>query len=235
MLAFFFPFLLAASPLLQGAELQVRKGESGTFSTLDDVSKEFKKGPRGPAGPQGPMGPRGPRGAPGISAAVETVYFSTTVSVAPTYNFAFFSNASSGTAPEFDASSTNPFPSVYSSTFLVPFDGTISDLTIRLDFRSLEIVASSFDFVVYSSGSTIGTSGPIASWTATELAQSTGLLNVDSGSSLTATFQNVEDTVSVTAGTLLTVVISPSGYNMFDIQPATFSASFKYLPGGDEE
>lgn len=237
-------FLIASSALLSHEALLQSQGEgvnvpSKSFeSAATGLSKgcircRGSSGSAGPTGlsgvtgPTGLLGPTGPTGLQGLGA--ETVFFSMSLGVVPTFDFAFFYSSNNSANP-FDSSTTNPAPPNYTSTFLVPFDGNLSNLTVRLDFRSLENISPAFTFTAYASGSTIGSSAPIANWVSTGLLISTGPLPISAGSSLTASFQNLVDTVPVTAGSLVTVVITPSGYNMFDIQPGTFSTSLRYSP-----
>lgn len=220
-----------------------------------------REGPPGPAGPAGPPGPPGPQGLQGLQGlqgdpgptgpqgiqgiqglqglqgpsgtAAETVFFSTSLSTVPTSDFSFFpANTGGSSASTFNPASTNPSPPNFSSTFLVPEDGTISNLTVRVDLTgSLLIVLPTFVFTIYESSSTIGVQTPLASWVSTGVSVTTSGLVLSLGISATASFQDNILTAPVTAGTLLTVVVSPSGFGEFDIQPGTFSASFKYTPG----
>ncbi len=193
-----------------------------------------RRGHRGHRGPRGRVGGTGATGATGATGTADprgqTVPFSTALAVVPNYDFSFYPSDSQNLPDQFDPTTTIPVPPIYTSTFLVPTDGTISNLTARLDISSTATASPSFIFTVYGSSSPIGTPVPLGSWTATTLTLSTGTLSISPGSPLTATFQNTINTALVTAGTMLTVVISPSGFNTFDIQPAAFSASFNYTP-----
>ena len=184
-------------------------------------------GPQGATGPSGFQGPQGPQGVEGPAA--ETVHFSMATEVAPPYEFAFCQVGTNTPAP-FDLSTTNPSPLNFPSSFLVPFHGTISNLTVRVDFTVQEHISPNFLFTVYESQSAIGKPKPLASWSATDLAQETGPLTNRAHSSMTATFQNLSDTVAVKPGSILTVVVTPTFYEMGEIKPAVFSASFKYTP-----
>lgn len=149
----------------------------------------------------------------------------------PTTTFAFFPTNGGDTTPvTFNTATTNPSPPDFKTTFLVPVTGTISDLTVRVDITATATTNPNFTFTVYQSPSTIGISAPLGSWTATTLSVSTGTLPMTTGSSVTATFQNTTNAPAVTAGTLLTVVISSTGFIAGDIQPGSFSVSYIYIP-----
>lgn len=162
-----------------------------------------------------------------------TVFFSLPLSYMPGYDFAFLPNGmgGGGTPNTFDPATTNGQNVAYSA-FLVPFDGTISNLTIRLDLATVASseISPELTFTVYASSTTLGASSALGSWTATALELSTGILTMAPGSSLTAAFQNVTNTAAVAAGTILTVVVHSEGLATFDLQPAHLSASFSYSP-----
>jgi len=231
-------FLLAASSVMATAGIQGQNEELTNYKGLSDEfegtfyqecgnKRKFPKLHDRPDPVKPPVQIEGRARDP----VDHVVYFSMSVNVPPPNDFVFYpSNQGNGQPNQFDPSSTNPSEPNYSSTFLVPADGTIANLNVRFDLTAINSVSPSFLFTVYAAESVIGSVTPIASWTATALSQSTGVFPVDSGTSYTGTFQNLGTSVAVTAGTILTVVITPSGYNRFDIEPATFSASFIYTP-----
>jgi hypothetical protein len=156
--------------------------------------------------------------------------FTTSQSTLPTYDFALYpSDMADGQASQFNPTTTNPVNCPYFS-FLVPFDGIISNLTVRLDLSATVDINPSFTFTVYGSAVTIGIPALTSGWNPTGLALATGAYPISSGTSVTAAFQNITDIAYVKAGTILTVVVSSSGFNSFEIQPAHLSAYFRDSP-----
>lgn len=218
-----------SGPVPTGA--QGPRGVPGPQGPTGPTGPAGATGPTGPTGATGPTGPAGATGATGpAGAGAGIVHFSMNQSAMRAYDIAFYaSNTRDGQASQFDPTTTNSRSSIYSS-FLVPSDGSISNLTVRMDITSIANTNPNLTFTVYKSEAAIGTATSLGSFVTTGLAQSTGPLTMASGSSLTGVYQNTSTTVPVTAGSTLIVVLSGSGYNDFDIQPAAFSTSFKYTP-----
>ena len=222
MLPFFCSLFLAVSPLsLQDGEAHITQVKPVAQSNMKQKRAPRKN--RSDRGPSRPVNPPNPMGS-----IAEHISFSTTLAVAPVDEFAFFASNSSGVPSRFTTCTVNPFPPNYTSSFLVPTDGVISNLTVRIDFTSLENITPSFTFTVYKTAGVIGSAQPVSCWTPVGLSLGTGAIPVSAGSSLTAAFQNEFDVISVNAGDMLTIVVTPSGYRVFDIQPATFAATLKY-------
>lgn len=206
------------SPIMPNT-LAGQAGPPGPAGTIGEQGLAGATGKRGHVGPRGPAGPDA-----GI------VYFNMSVSTVRNFDFPFFPTNSGGSSPtQFEPATTNASNRPYSS-FLVPFDGTISDLTIRADVTAVADTTPNFTFTVYSSAATLDTPAATTGWTATALAQSTGAFTVNNGASRTIVSQNLTDSASVSAGSVLTVVVGGTGYNDFDLQPAKFATSFRYTP-----
>src|SRR5689334_19333471 len=92
---------------------------------------EGRIGPVGNTGPTGPIGSTGnigPTGNTGPSLNSVLVFHSMQCEVVPNFDFGFYTVGQMGQALPFDPSTSNSFPANHLQTFLVPFDGTISDL-----------------------------------------------------------------------------------------------------------
>lgn len=193
----------------------------------------------GATGPQGPEGPQGPPGDGGSGSSSQTIHYSMSLPIVPNYAFAFYPANGGGLIPtktladgftpvQFNPLSTNPSPPDYAYTFLVPEDGVISDIVMRVNFTALGTIAPVFTYTVYGSSASLDTSGPVTGWLSTGLFDSTDLVELGLGDSTTVTSRNTTEPSFVSAGTILTVVISSTGFNLAEIGPATFSVSFKY-------
>jgi hypothetical protein len=189
---------------------------------------------------RGSRGRRGLRGATGdtgseMSENSQKIVFSMQVQVpSPEQSTVFFPGTTSMNGP-WDSNSTNGFPANYASTFLVPEDGVISDLIVRADVRSPSIdITPSFQFQVWESQNIgVGATGIGNAWSLTSLEATipTFLVPASLTTSVSAIAEGATGMESnVTRGNLLTVVLTPTGYNMFDIQPGSFSATFSYTP-----
>lgn len=212
-------------------EKLVRKSHCKNKCHRGPVGPQGIPGSTGPQGPVGSTGAVGPTGATGGEAGI--VNFSVGMGVVRNYDFAFFySNDEYDTPGVFNYTTSIGRNDDHYASFLVPFDGSISNLVMRFDFSVNSTTETpTFIFTVYGSSSTIGTLGPISGWTSTGLAVSTGVMAVNTiDSPYSGVFQNFVDSFPVTAGTILTIVISSTNYSDFNFQPAYFAGSFKYTP-----
>jgi hypothetical protein len=148
----------------------------------------------------------------------------------PVDPFALLTASGLGNIMPFDATTSNPFPPNFAQTFLVPFNGVVSDLTIRIQARSPEtsITGAVFLCTVYRSAFALGSSGSTPGWTATSLSVVTAPMSIASGSSMSVSTQNLVTVIPVLAGDLVAVVIAPTGFSFFDIQPGTINATLSY-------
>lgn len=227
--------LSCCSDLLRfGQKVRGPRGPRGDRGRRGPTGATGPKGATGATGPTGITGAVGPTGATGAEAGI--VNFSMGSSAIRDYSFGFnYTNANFTEPPSFDFSTTIPLDdNNWYISFIVPFDGTISNLTMRFDFRATVTETPTFIFTVYRANPTaaIGSLGSVSEWTtgSTVLAINTGALSVTSGSSYSSVFQNVVDSAPVTAGALLTIVVSSSNYSDFNFQPAYLAGSFKYTP-----
>jgi hypothetical protein len=178
----------------------------------------------------GLRGPTGPTGATGTLLDANWITFSATVSVMPVDPFAVLTSSGFGNIMPFDATTSNPFPPNFAQTFLVPFNGVMSDLIIRIQGRSPDtnVTGAVFSCTVYKSAFALGSSGSTPGWTATGLSVVTAPISIASGSSMSVSTQNVVTVIPVLAGDLVAVVIAPTGFSFFDIQPGTINATLRY-------
>jgi hypothetical protein len=194
----------------------------------------FGRGGRGQV-----VGRRGRRGATGATgdnfASSQVVSFGMAISVPPADNdFAFEPNSTSFPTSSWEPTTTNPVPPLYTTTFLVPQDGSISNLLVRADVRAPNVdVTPQFTYTVWEAATVIGSTGPSSTWNATALTATIPTFLVPA--SLTNSYGASEVgatgiSAPVSAGSLLAMVISPTGYAFFDIQPAYFAASFTFSP-----
>lgn len=196
--------------------------------------KRGKVGFRGPTGATGPTGVTGATGATGAvrEARSSWIFMSASIEVLRPDPFAIQTSSFQTQTFPFDPSTSNPSPPNFAQTFLVPEDGTISELSLRIQARAVtDLTSVQFVGAVYQSPTTFGSAVLTPGWTITPLQVTTPSTSIPNFTSMTCSAQSSPDsTTSVSAGSLLCVVVTPSGYNQFDIQPATVNATFRYVP-----
>lgn len=215
---------------------RICRGTTGAPGARGPIGLTGATGPTGETGPTGLTGETGPTGATGpiglTGAEAGVVYFSMQPSELYNMNFAFYETVNNTAPTAFDFTTTMSSNIKY-STFLVPFDGTLSNLTVRLDFFSRDGSNNAdFTFTIYGASSSLGSmSAVVPTWNTTGLAQSTGPIGASGSTHYSGVFQNLDDVVAVTAGTILTVVISNTGFTDGNLLVETnLSASFQYKP-----
>lgn len=160
------------------------------------------------------------------------IVWSTSLTVLPSSPFAMPVATLFSNVPPFDITTSNPMPANFAQTLLAPYNGYLSDLTFRIQCRvpsdNNPVNGASFSVTLYTSPSSLSvTPQTTTGWSGTALTVNTPVMNIASNASQTATVRTA-NSVPVLAGSLVTAVITPSGYDFFAIQPATIDITFSY-------